>query len=57
MLKYSMVVIAKEIIHYCGIALFRQRRCKRKITSTLVFRHMQSKGKSDDLGRNLIQEH
>ena len=52
-----MVVIAKEITHYCGIALFRQRRCKRKITSTLVFRHMQSKGKSDDLGRNLIQEH
>lgn len=53
-----MVVIAKEITHYCGIALFRQRRCKRKITtSTLVFRYMQSKGKSDDLGRNLIQEH
>ena len=32
MLKYSMVVIAKEITHYCGIALFRERRCKRKIT-------------------------
>lgn len=37
-----MVVIAKEIIHYCRIALFnRQRRYKRKKTNALVFTPME----------------
>lgn len=56
MLKYSMVVIAKEIIHYCRIALFnRQRRYKRKKNKCTRF-YTHGVKKKVSLGRNLIQE-